>query len=332
METMMRAIQVSTFGGRENLRLEQLRIPQPETGEVLIAVEYAGVNFVDTYYRRGWYKPAQSPFTPGMEVSGTVKAIGEGVSKFLPGDRVVAVMSLGGYAEYQAVPVANVIKIPDGLDTRIAAVSALQGFTAYFLTHITYPIHMGDTVLIHAAAGGVGGLLCQLARLRGATVIGTVSTVEKEARARRCGCHHVIRYDQSDFASETRRLTEEAGVAVVYDSVGRDTFDASLQCLKQRGTLVLFGQSSGEVPPFDPQALRRHGSLFLTRPTLLHYMQPRDQFLDWADTFLCLVRDGQIEIAPAIEMPLENAAKAHELLESRGAAGKILLRMKDQES
>lgn len=327
--TLMRAVQVNAIGGPDSLRLVRVPVPQPAPGEVLIAVEYAGVNMVDTYYRRGWYKPPQLPFTPGMEVAGTVKAIGADVSEFSPGDRVVSVMSLGGYAEYQAVPTTNVIRLPDGLDARTAAASALQGLTAYFLTHITYPIQFGNTVLIHAAAGGVGGLLCQLARLRGATVVGTVSTAEKETRARQCGCHQVIRYDQTDFAVEARHLTGGEGVAVVYDSVGRSTFEGSLQCLKHRGILVLFGQSSGEVPPFDPQSLRRNGSLFLTRPTLTHYMQPQQEFLSWATALLCLVRDAELEITIADEMPLEHAEHAHECLESRGSAGKMLLKITD---
>lgn len=322
----MKAIQIARNGSPDTLTLQNLLKPELQHDEVLIRVEYAGINMVDTYYRNGLYK-TDLPFTPGMETAGIIEAVAEDVKDFAVGERVVSVMHQGGYAEYHAVPTKTLVKIPEGLDTRLAAAASLQGFTAYFLSHLTYQIKSGDVVLIHAAAGGVGGLLSQLANLRGAEVIGTVSSNAKAERALACGCSHIIRYDQLDFEKEVKRLTSGKGAHVVYDSVGNDTFLSSLRCLKPRGTLVTFGQSSGEISAFDLQLLRKHGSLYVTRPSLNHYMQPKEEFRKWASNFLSLVKDGKIKVEIAKELALEDAATAHELIESRTIAGKILLKV-----
>src|SRR5690349_9059155 len=266
----MKAIRVHTPGGPEALHLEDIPEPQPGPGEAVVRLEATGVNFIEVYQRMGLY-PVPTPFTPGGEGAGTVVAIGAGVSSVRVGERVASQDLRGSYAEYSVASADRLVTLPDAIDARTGAAAMLQGMTAHYLATSTYPLRRGDWCLVHAAAGGVGLLLCQIAAARGARVIGTVSTAEKEALAREAGADEVIRYTEQDFVAEVRRITEGRGVQVVYDSVGKTTFDGSLDCLARRGMLVLFGQSSGPVPAFDPQILNRKGSLFLTRPSLGAY-------------------------------------------------------------
>ena len=266
----MKAIRIHEFGGVDVLRYEEVAIAQPGAGEALVKIEAAGVNFIDTYQRSGAY-PVDLPFVLGMEGSGVVAAVGEGVTAVSPGDRVVYAMQTGAYAEYAVVPVWKLAPIPDDISSETAAAVMLQGMTAHYLSNSTYAIKEGDTALIHAAAGGTGLLLVQMAKRRGATVIGTTSTAEKAALARENGADEVILYTEADFEVEVKRLTDGQGVDVVYDSVGKTTFEKSLNCLRPRGMMVLFGAASGPVPPMDPQILNRKGSLYLTRPSLGHY-------------------------------------------------------------
>src|SRR5216110_2078727 len=283
----MKAIRVQSPGGPEALRYEDVPQPSPAAVQVLVKVEAVGVNYIDVYQRTGLYKVA-TPFTLGQEAAGVVTAVGSGVTDPKVGDRVAYTSILGAYAEYAVVPADRVVVLPDGVTTRQAAAAMLQGMTAQYLATTTYPLKAGDTCLVHAAAGGVGQLLCQVAKLRGARVIGTVSTEEKAELAREAGADEVILYTQQDFEAEVKRLTDGAGLQVVYDSVGQTTFTKGLNCLAPRGMMVLYGQSSGPVGPFDPQVLNQKGSLFLTRPTLHHYMASREELvlraeevLDW---------------------------------------------------
>ena len=325
MRGMMKAVQFARFGGPEVLRLVEAPIPVVKRDEILIRTAAIGVNMVDTYWRQGLpgYRPEALPFTPGLEGGGVVAAVGPGVTGFELGDRVAAVMHPGSYAEYWAVPAAKVFPVPRDVGLDLAVAVALQGCTAHFLTHRTYPVKDGDWVLVHAAAGGVGGHLAAFASARGAVVIGTCSTAEKEARARACGCLHVIRYDREDFVAETRRLTAGAGVDVVYDSVGRATFERGLECLRSRGLMCLFGQSSGEVLPLDPQLLRAKGSLFLTRPSLTHYLTPRREFLADAGEVLDFFRHREV---PMTWYAPEDVSEAHHCLEQRRTQGKLCFR------
>ena len=293
-------------------------------GQVLIRTEAVGVNFIETYQRRGLYR-IPLPATLGSEAAGTVAALGAGVTGLLPGDRVVSHDIAGAYAEYAIAPAERVVRVPDGVTTKQAAAAMLQGMTAHYLAQSTYPLGSGDTCLVHAAAGGVGLLLCQVAKMRGARVIGTVSTREKAALARGAGADEVILYTEQDFEAEIKRVTGGAGVRVVYDSVGRTTFEKSLRCLSPRGLMVLFGQSSGPVAPFDPQLLNQLGSLFLTRPTLHHYAASRAELLERAQDVLGWVRDGKLALRIARELPLSQAVEAHRAIESRAASGKVLL-------
>ena len=320
----MQAIQIRAHGGPEVLEYVDVPIPEPRPGEVRVALEAVGVNFIDIYYRTGAYK-ADLPLIPGQEGAGRVDAIGEGVDGMQVGDRVAYVMQPGAYAEYALVSATKVVPIPDGVDTPVAAAALLQGMTAHYLTHSTYPINPGDDVLVHAAAGGVGLLLCQIAKRRGARVIGTVSTEEKAKLAREAGANEVILYTAQDFVEETRRLTHGAGVHVVYDAVGKTTFEGSLAVLRPRGYEVLFGQSSGAVPPLDPQLLNARGSLFLTRPTLGHYVLTRDELLWRAGELFGWIASGELAVRIDRAYPLEAAAEAHRALESRGTTGKLLL-------
>jgi NADPH2:quinone reductase len=320
----VQAIRIDQVGGPEVLRVEDVPVPAPGPGEVLIKVEAAGVNFIDVYHRTGLY-PQQLPLTLGREAAGTVERVGQGVTTCRLGDRVVSESVPGAYAEYAVAPADRVVPIPDRVTSRQAAAVILQGMTAHYLVYSTYRLGEGDTCLVHAAAGGVGLVLCQMASRAGARVIGTVSTEEKAALARQAGAQEVILYTRSDFLAETRRLTGGAGVQVVYDSVGRTTFLKSLEALAPRGMLVLYGQSSGPVEPFDPQLLSRKGSLFLTRPTLAHYTATRDELLQRAGEVLHWVAEGALSVRVGEEFPLARAADAHRALEGRRTTGKVLL-------
>ncbi len=320
----MKAIRVHTHGGPEVLRLEDVPRPMPGEQQVLIRVEAAGVNFIDVYHRKGLYKTAL-PVTLGREAAGVVEQIGEGVTTCRVGDRVVAESLIGGYAEYAIVSADRAVPIPAGVDSRLAAAAILQGLTAHYLTHSTYPLRPGDSCLVHAAAGGVGLLLCQMARRLGARVIGTVSTEDKARLAREAGAHDVILYTRDDFQAETLRLTGGAKVQVVYDSVGRTTFLKGLDCLAPRGMMVLYGQSSGPVDPFDPQVLSQKGSLFLTRPTLANYMAARSELLQRSEELFGWIADGTLDVRIGREFSLAAAAEAHTELEARRTTGKVLL-------
>lgn len=321
----MKAVRVHTTGGPEVLQVEEVPTPTPQPGEVLLRLEAAGVNFIDVYQRSGAYKMA-TPFTPGQEAAGTVAALGAGVSGVAVGDRVASYCgALAGYAEYAIAPAETVVALPAGVTTAQAAAVMLQGMTAHYLTCTTYPLNPGDTCLVHAAAGGVGLLVCQLAKHRGARVIGTVSTAEKEALARAAGADDVIRYTETDFAAEVKRLTGGKGVQVVYDSVGKTTFTAGLDVIAPRGMMVLFGQSSGAVEPLDPQVLNRRGSLFLTRPTLAHYVAARAELEQRSGDLFRWIREGALQVRIDRQLPLARAAEAHIALASRSTAGKVLL-------
>jgi NADPH:quinone reductase len=320
----MHVIQVEEFGGPEMLRYAEVATPEPGAGDVRVKIEAAGVNFIDVYHRTGAY-PNALPLVLGQEGAGVVDALGEGVSDFNVGDRVGFAGAMGAYAEYAIVPAAKLLPIPDGVSATQAAAAFLQGMTAHYLVHSTYPVKQGDRVLIHAAAGGVGLLLCQMTKRLGAFVIGTVSTEEKADLARRAGADHVIRYTEQDFVAETKRLTSGQGVHVVYDSVGKTTFDGSLDVLRPRGYLVLFGQSSGAVPPVNPQILNSKGSLFLTRPTMGHYIADRAELVSRADDVLNWIKSGELDIRIDRTFPLADAADAHRALESRQTSGKLVL-------
>lgn len=320
----MKAVRIQSHGGPEVLRCEDVPVASPGSEEVLVKIQATGMNYIDTYHRRGLYR-VKLPFTLGVEAAGVVEAAGAEVRDVRVGDRVVYAGPAGACAEYAVVPASRVVKIPEGVDARTAAAVFLQGMTAHYLTHNTYPLKAGDTALVHAAAGGVGLLLDRMAKMRGARVIGTVSTDEKARLAREAGADEVILYTREDFEAGVKRLTGGRGVQVVYDGVGKATFDKDLNCLVPRGYLVLFGQSSGPVPPVDPQILNDKGSLFLTRPTLGHYTATRDELLWRAGEVLAWARSGQLPLRIDHVFPLADAAAAHQRLESRQSAGKILL-------
>jgi len=320
----MKAIQVQQVGGPEVLQLGEVTDPRPGPGEALVRVEAAGLNFIEIYQRKGLY-PVPLPFTPGTEGSGRVLEIGEGVSAVKPGDRVAAVNLMGSYAELTRAPAERLVVLPEWIDGRTGAALMLQGLTAHYLTTSTYQLSQGTWCLVHAAAGGVGLLLCQMARLRGARTIGTVSTEGKAALALQAGAEEVVLYSKQDFVAEVRRITGGRGVRVVYDSVGKSTFDGSLNCLSARGMLVLFGQSSGPVPPVDPQVLNSKGSLFLTRPAVAHYVATREELLARAKDLFDWVRDRSIRVRVDRTFQLADAAAAHRALESRETKGKVLL-------
>jgi NADPH2:quinone reductase len=320
----MKAIQIHQTGGPEVLKLAELPIPQPGAGQVLIRVEAIGVNFVEVYFRKGVYK-SSLPLVPGSEAAGTVEELGPGVTGFKDGDAVVSVSVLGSYAEYALVAAASLIKIPSGISMEHAAAVMLQGMTAHYLAYSTWPLKAGETVLIHAGAGGVGLLLTQMAARIGARVISTVSTAEKAELATEAGASEVILYTEKEFEPEVRRLTGGKGVDVVYDSVGKTTFEGSLNCLRPRGLLALFGASSGPVPPFDAMQLSSKGSLYLTRPTLWHYIGTRAD-LEWrAGDVLGWLASGQLKLRAEHLYPLAEAAQAQIDLEARKTTGKILL-------
>jgi NADPH2:quinone reductase len=306
------------------MRLEELETPEPGPGQARVRVEAAGVNFIDIYRRSGAYKGAL-PFGLGSEGAGTVEAVGPDVEDVKVGDRVAWREAPGSYATHALVSARELVRLPERLSAPDGAAAMLQGMTAHYLAHSTYPLTGGDTCLVHAAAGGVGLLLCQMAKMRGARVIGTVSTEEKARLAREAGADEVILYTRHDFEAEVKRLTDGAGLDVVYDSVGKDTFDKSLDCLRPRGYLVLFGQSSGAVPPVDPQILNAKGSLFLTRPTLGNYVATREELLQRAGDVLGWVESGKLRLRIGGTYPLAEAARAHQDLAGRKTTGKLLL-------
>lgn len=321
----MRALLVTRHGGPDVLQVRDVPEPAAGPGQVLVEVGASGINFVDVYFRTGAY-PAQPPFVLGTEGAGTVAALGEAVTGFAVGDRVGWAMAAGSHAQYAAVPAATLVRLPDAVSAPDAAAVLLQGMTAHYLTTSTYPVRDGEWALVHAAAGGMGLLLTQLVNRRGGRVVGTVSTAEKEKLARDNGAEHVIRYTEvADLAGAVREVTGGAGVAVVYDGVGASTFDASLASLRRRGMLALYGAASGPVPPFDLQRLNAAGSLFVTRPTLAHYVAERDE-LEWrAGEVLGWVADGSLSVRVDRTYPLAEAAQAYRALESRRTIGKLLL-------
>jgi NADPH2:quinone reductase len=320
----MKAIQFHSTGGPEVLQLADLPIPEPGPGQILMRIEAIGVNFIEIYFRKGVYKAAL-PMIPGSEAAGTVEELGPGVTGFAAGDAVVSTSVIGSYAEYALVPAAQLVKIPAALSMEHAAAALLQGMTAHYLAFSTYPLKAGDTALVHAGAGGVGLLLTQIATRIGARVITTVSTKAKAELSREAGASDVILYTEKDFETEVKRLTGGKGVDVVYDSVGKTTFEGSLNCLHPRGLLALFGASSGPVPPFDPALLNSKGSLFLTRPTLWHYIATRAE-LEWrAGDVLNWAAKGELKLRTEHVFPLAEAARAQIDLEERKTTGKILL-------
>jgi NADPH:quinone reductase len=320
----MRAIRVHAHGGPEVLQLDEVPVPVPGPGQALVRIEAAGVNFIDIYHRNGLYK-VPLPLVPGQEGAGVVTALGPDATGVAIGDRVGYTGVLGAYAEFAVVPADRLVPLPPGVTARQAAAALLQGVTAHYLATSTYRLAAGETCLVHAAAGGLGLLLCQIAKRLGARVIGTVSTEAKAQLARAAGADEVILYTEQDFEAEVKRLTGGAGVRVVYDSVGKTTFDKSLNCLARRGMLVLCGQSSGPVPPLDPQVLNQKGSLYLTRPTLAHYTATREELLARAGEVLGWVADGSLTVRIGREYPLAQAAEAHRALAGRETTGKVLL-------
>jgi NADPH2:quinone reductase len=319
---MMRAVRVHQQGEPEVMQLEDLTIPTPGPGQVRVRVEASGVNFIDIYQRSGQYK-LNLPFTPGQEAAGVVEALGEGVSGLKEGERVASAFTPGMYATHALVAAEKLVPIPAGVDSQTAAAALLQGMTAHYLSADTFPLRQGHTALIHAAAGGTGLLLVQIAKLRGARVIATASSEQKLSLARTMGADETVFYD--DFAAQVKLLTEGRGVDVVYDSVGKDTFERSLECLRPRGYLVLFGQSSGAVAPLDPQVLNAKGSLFLTRPSLGHYLQTREELLMRAGDIFGWIASGALKVRIDRAYPLAQAADAHRALTSRATSGKVLL-------
>ena len=320
----MQAIQITQTGGPEVLVLRELPTPTPGPGQALIKIEASGVNFIDVYLREGRY-PAQLPFIPGQEAAGVVDAVGPDASSVKVGDRVAWCGIAGAYAEFAAVPVERLVAISEGVTTQQAAAAMLQGMTAHYLSHATYPIQRGDTVLIHAGAGGVGLLLIQMAKRLGARVLTTVSTEAKAELARDAGADEAILYTQKDFAAKVKDLTGGKGLPVVYDSVGKTTFDGSLACLRPRGMMVLYGGSSGAVPPFDLIQLSTRGSLYITRPTLKDYTATREELELRAGEVLGWVADGSLKLRLEYSYPLADAAQAHRDLEARKTTGKVLL-------
>lgn len=320
----MKAIRIAQYGGAEVLRFEDVDAPEPGDGQVRVAIEAAGVNFIDTYHRTGLY-PLDLPLTLGLEGAGTVNAVGAGVTGLAEGDRVAWKSVAGSYAEQVVANEDDVVKIPGAVATKTAAAVMLQGLTAHYLVNSTYPIREGDTCLIHAAAGGVGLLLVQMAKMRGARVIGTTSTDEKAALARGAGADDLILYTEQDFEAEVQRLTNGQGVEVVYDSVAKATWEKSINCLKPCGYMVFFGNASGPVPPIDPLLLSQKGSIYLTRPTLNDYTQTREEYLQRTDEVMGWLQDGALNVRIGEEHPLANAADAHTRLEGRQTTGKVLL-------
>jgi NADPH2:quinone reductase len=320
----MKAIRVHENGGPEVLTLEEIPLPEPKEGEALVRVEAVGVNFIEIYFRLGWYKAAL-PLTPGGECAGTVTAVGRGVTEVKPGDRVATINAAGAYAGFAIVPAARLVRLPEGVTAKQAAAAILQGMTAHYLTASTYPLKPDDVCIVHAAAGGVGLLLCQMAKRRGARVIGTVSTPEKALLAKEAGADRTVLYTSEDFVAAAREFTNGRGVNVIYDSVGKTTFEKGFDALAPRGMMALYGQASGPVSSFDPQVLNQKGSVFLTRPTLFHYVATREELLERADAVFGSVRDGSLRLRMEHQFPLASAADAHRALEGRKTTGKVLL-------
>jgi NADPH2:quinone reductase len=320
----MKAVRIHTPGGPEVMRYEDAPEPTPKAGEAVVKVEAAGLNYIDVYFRSGQYK-AELPLTIGMEAGGTIRAVGSGVTDVKVGDKVAYTGVPGAYAEYAVVPAARLVALPAGITPKQGAAAMLQGMTAHYLACSTYPLKSGDSCLVHAAAGGVGLLLCQIAKMRGARVIGTVSTEAKAKLAREAGAADVILYTQQDFEAEVKRLTDGKGVDVVYDSVGKTTFDKGFSCLRPRGLMALYGQSSGPVGPFDLQVLNAKGSLFVTRPSLNHHVATREELVQRAGEVLGWIRDGKLTLRTELQFPLKDAAEAHRALEGRQTTGKVLL-------
>jgi NADPH2:quinone reductase len=320
----MKAVRVHQYGGLEALKYEEVAVPDPGEGEARVKIEAIGVNFIDIYHRIGRYQ-GLLPLTLGQEAAGTVEAVGPNVMDVKRGDRVVYASVQGAYAEYAVAPAWRLVPIPREVDSQHAVAVMIQGMTAHYLTFSTYPLKEGDTALVHAAGGGTGQLLAQIAKRRGARVIGTVSTEEKAGLAREAGADEVIIYTQLDFDTEVKRLTNNVGVDVVYDSVGKDTFDKSLNCLRRRGYMVLYGASSGAVPPLDPQVLNVKGSLYLTRPFLAHYTADRAELMGRVNDLFKWIAAGELKVRIDKTYPLAEAAEAHRYLEGRQSKGKILL-------
>lgn len=320
----MKAIQVPKTGGVEVLSFLDLPTPQPKSNEVVVKIAASGVNYIDVYFREGRY-PATPPFILGQEASGVVSETGSNVKDFKPGERVAYTGITGAYAEYEAVPADRLVRLPAGITDHQAAAAMLQGMTAHYLTHSTYPLKKGDIALIHAAAGGVGLLLVQMAKALGARVIGTVSTEEKAKLAREAGADDVIFYTKQDFEAETKRLTDGKGVHVIYDGVGKTTFDQDLNCLRPRGYLALFGASSGPVPLFDLNKLSQKGSLFITRPTLVHHIASHEELQQRATDVLNMIASGKLKLRIEHLYALKDAQQAHRDLEGRKTTGKLLL-------
>ena len=320
----MKAVRIHTPGGPEVLTYEDVPEPRPKAGEAVVKVDAAGLNYIDVYYRSGLYK-AELPMTLGMEAGGVVTAVGPNVTEVKVGEKVAYTGVPGAYAQYAAVPAQRLVTLPAGVSTKQGAAAMLQGMTAHYLACSTYPLKKGDTCLVHAAAGGVGLLLVQIAKMRGARVIGTVSTEEKAKLAREAGADEVIFYTKQDFEAEVKRLTSGKGVQVVYDAVGKTTFEKGLSCLAPRGTMVLYGQSSGPIGVFDPQILSAKGSVFLTRPSLFHHVATREELLARAGDVLGWIRDGKLRLRTEFEFALKDAAEAHRALEGRKTTGKVLL-------
>ncbi|HEY6998188.1 MAG TPA: quinone oxidoreductase [Candidatus Binatia bacterium] len=320
----MKAIRIHNHGGPEVLAYEDVPVPEPRAGEARVKIEASGVNFIDIYHRTGLY-PMNRPCTLGSEGAGIVDALGEGVTEVKQGDRVAYAMIPGSYAEYALVPAGKLVPVPDDIDAKSAAGIMLQGMTAHYLTHSAYPLQKDETALIHAAAGGVGLLLVQLAKMLGARVIGTVSTQAKADLVRQAGADEIVLYTQADFLAEAKRITNGQGVHVVYDSVGATTFEKSLDCLRARGYLVLFGQSSGPVAAFDPAKLAVKGSLFLTRPSLAHYTLTRAELLRRATDLFAWMQAGKLKLRIEKSLPLQDASEAQQLLEKRRTTGKLIL-------
>lgn len=321
----MKAIQIHETGGREVLKLAEVAVPTPGPDEVRVKVEYAGLNFIDIYQRLGQYKLAL-PFTPGLEAGGVVDAVGAGVTDVKVGDRVAYCMINGAYAEYAIAPAAKLVPAPASLGLDVVTALMVQGMTAHYLAMSTFPLNASHTALIHAAAGGTGRLLVQVAKRTGARVIATAGTEEKAALARSAGADEVIIYTQTDFVSEVKRLTNGVGVDVVYDSVGQSTFAGGLDCLKPRGMMVLWGQASGPVGAFDPQILNQKGSLYLTRPSLGAYIATRNELLQRANDLFAWVQAGELDVRIDRIFPLAEAAAAHAYIEGRQTQGKVLLK------
>lgn len=323
----MKAIRIHTHGGPETMVYEDAPVPTPGTGEVIVKVQVSGVNFVDTYYRAGLYKPPAMPCTLGTEASGIVSAVGDGVEGVSVGDRVAYATTIGSYAEFAAVPAWKLALLPASLDFNAGAAIMLQGMTAHYLCYSTYLLRSGDVALVHAGAGGVGQLLIQIARRLGARVLATVGTAEKAELAREAGANETILYTTQDFEKEVKRLTGGRGVDVVYDGVGAATYEKSLNCLRPRGYLVVYGQASGPIPPVDALALMSKGSIFLTRPTLQHYAASREEIQGRATDLFNWVESGELRLRYDHVFPLSQAAKAHTELEARRTTGKVLLQV-----